>query len=436
MRAWSGILLAGLFIWLAACGATNPPPPSPVAETPLVSTPVATNDLPALPTRVPAPTRNLTPDPSQPIVLTIWVPEEFAAGAERGGDILEQQIAEFEATYPNVQINYVLKAPYGKGGILDWLTQLQELMPERLPDAAVVDSRELQEIQALGLVHPLQRALPSGAFWDLFPPAQTIARHDGQWDNQPIIIETEHLVYDARRVTVPPASWETVLAEKNQFAFAADSTESFLLHYLENGGSLATVDHPASDASVMQTILDYYQRSRANGTLNENAAAMQSAREVMPLFVSGQTPLAQVRARDFLSEKNRLPNALAAPIPTRDGRATTLVSSWTFVIITNDAAKQTAAANYLLWLIDPRRLGEWANAARLIPASKSAFAQGMEQGAYADVLWSLLQNAIVAPDFSKQSVFANAWHAAVQAVLNGQLAPEDAAFRAVQSITQ
>lgn len=431
MRAWHGILLAGFFFWLAACGVTNPPSPSPAAAT---LTPIAV--LMDVATPVPAPTRNVTPDTTQPIVLTVWVPEEFATGAERGGDILDQQIAEFQIAHANVKLNYVLKAPYGKGGIIDWLTQLQELMPERLPDAAIVDSRELDSLEKLEILHPLNRALPSGAFWDLFPPAQTIARRNGQWNNQPLTLETEHLVYDARRVAAPPPSWQDVLTDTTQFAFAADSAETFLFHYIENGGSLNPKDHPALDASVMQAILEYYQRARANGNLNESTAVMKSAREVMPLFVTGQATMAQVRARDFLIERNRIPNALAAPIPTRDGRATALVSSWSFVILTKDAPKQGAAATYLAWMIDPARMGAWANAARFIPAGKSAFAQSIESAEYANVLWNLFSDALAAPSFTQQAPYADAWHDAVEAVLNGQLAPDDAAFRAVQAITQ
>ncbi len=436
MRAWNGILLATFFFCLAACGATNPPPSPPAAKSPTFATPAATDVAVAFHTSVPAPTRSVSDNASQLIVLTLWVPEEFATGAERGGDILEQQIAAFQTAHPNVTLNYVLKAPYGKGGMVDWLTQLHELMPDRLPDAAIVDSRELDQLEKLALLHPLNRDLPSGAFWDLFPPAQTIARRNGQWNNQPLTLDAEHLVYDARRVASTPPTWEQTLANKTSFAFAADSTETFLFHYVENGGSLDPTAHPALDANVMQAILDYYQRARANGTLNETTAAMKSAREVMPLFVTGQAPMAQVRARDFLLERQRLPNALAAPIPTRDGRATTLASSWSFVIITNDTARQNAAAQYLVWMIDPARMGEWSNAARLLPASKSAFAQSTESDGYADVMWQLFSDALVAPSFSQQAPYATAWHDAVQAVLTGQLAPEDAAFRALQAITQ
>jgi ABC-type glycerol-3-phosphate transport system substrate-binding protein len=436
MRAWYGPYLAGIIFWLVACGATNLPLLSSASETPTLSTPAAADNSLASATRIPVPTHNSTPDASQPVVLTCWVPEEFATGAERGGDVLEKQIAEFQVAHPNVKLNYVLKAPYGKGGMVDWLTQLQELMPDRLPDAAILDSRDLDSLEKLGLLHPLNRDLPSGAFWDLFSPAQTIARRSGQWNNQPLIIETEHLVYDARRFASPPASWQEVLTNTTQFAFAADSTETFLFHYLEYGGSLDPTAHPVLDASVMQAILEYYQRARANGDLNENTAVMKSAREVMPLFISGQVPMAQVRAKDFLLERERLPNALAAPIPTRDGRATALVSSWSFVILSNDPAKQGAATSYLEWIIDPARMGEWSNEARLIPASKSAFAQSIEPSVYTDVLWQLIASALVAPSFSQQAPYADAWHTAVEAVLSGQLAPDDAAFRAVQAITQ
>jgi ABC-type glycerol-3-phosphate transport system substrate-binding protein len=226
------------------------------------------------------------------------------------------------------------------------------------------------------------------------------------------------------------------LTTTTQFAFAAESGEAFLFQYLENGGSLTPREHTALDASVMKSILDYYQRARANGNLNESTSLMKSAREVMPLFTSEQTPLAQVRARDYLLERNRLPNALAAPIPTRDGRATALVTGWSFVILAKDAHKQNAAIQYLAWLNDPARLGEWSNAARMIPASKGAFAHAIESPAYADMLWQLLQTAMVAPSLKQQAPYLEAWHQAVTAVLNGQLSPDDAAFSAAQAIAQ
>lgn len=435
MRVWYRILPVGICLWLVACGA-NTPPPSLAAQTPLVSTPFATDIASESRTPAPSPTSAVTPDALQPIELTLWVPEEFAPGAERGGDVLARQLVEFEAAHPNIRINYVLKAPYGKGGIVDWLTQLNELMPDQLPDAAIVDSRDLDELAKLGLLHPLQRDLPAGTFWDLFPPAQRIARQRGQWNNQPLVLETEHLVYDTRRLTKPPVSWQEVLSGTLQFAFAADSTEAFLFHYLQNGESVDPRDPSALGSGVMQAILDYYQRARAGGNLKENAAVMKSAREVMPLFVSGQTPMAQVRARDFLIERENLPNAMAAAIPTRDGSEAALVSGWTYVVITDDPPKQRAAGEYLAWMIDPGRMAAWSSAARLLPASTSAFAQSQEVSDYADLVWSLLEHAIVAPGFSQQAPYADAWHKAVTAVMNGQLAPDDAAVRAVQAITQ
>src|SRR5581483_6828641 len=112
------------------------------------------------------------------------------------------------------------------------------------------------------------------------------------------------------------------------------------------------------------------------------------------------------------------------------------VSSWSFVVIAADPVRQQAAAAYLSWVSDPARLAQWAEAARLVPASKSAFAQAIHPREYADVLWSLLQHAMVAPPLAAQAPYTSAWHSAVAAVLGGQLGPEDAAFRAIQAITQ
>lgn len=440
MRAWNGIWFAGLVLWLAACGAANTggelnrtPPPAAVAPI-ITTTPARTAPASTVETRS-SPTRAPEIQIDQPISLTLWVPEDFAPGAELGGDVLAAQIADFETAHPNVQLKYVLKAAYGKGGLVDWLTQLRDLMPDRLPDAAIVDSRELDVLEARGLLHSLNRDLPSGAYWDLFQPAQTIAKRNGAWLDQPLVVETEHVIYDTRRLGVPPATWDQVLTSKNSFAFPADSANTFMFQYLENGGGLAS-EHPASDINATQSILDYYQRARANGNLNDTTAVLKSASEALPFFAKGQAPMAQVDARDFLMARQDLPNAAAAPIPTRDGRATSLVASWSFVILTEDAPRQGAALDYLQWLDEPAHLAEWAHAAQMIPARKSAFAQAIAPQTYADFLWSILENGIVAPDLDKQAPYADAWHNAVQAVLNGQLSPEDAAFRAIQTLSQ
>src|SRR5581483_2548794 len=310
MRVWNRVWLVGLLLWLAACGAAQSTSQTPAVATSIVtSTPLTQFSASLSPTQ-PSPTRTVSLSSETPVTLTLWVPEDFAPGAERGGDVLAEQIAAFEAAHPNITLNYVLKAPYGKGGIVDWLTQIHELMPDRLPDIALVDSRELDVLEAQGLLQPLNRDLPSGTYWDLFPPAQTIAKRKGKWLDQPLVLETEHLVYDARRINAPPTTWDEVLANRTEFAFAADATDTFLFHYLEGGGALSPVQQTTLNTGVMQAILDYYQRARANGILNETTAGLKSARDVIPLFLNGQAPMAEVRARDFLVERARMPNAV------------------------------------------------------------------------------------------------------------------------------
>ena len=183
---------------------------------------------------------------------------------------------------------------------------------------------------------------------------------------------------------------------KHKSPLPRDSTDTFLLQYLANGGSLNPTEHPAQDTSIMQGILDYYQRARANGNLSENTSLMNSSNQVYPLFSTHQVPIAQVQASDFMLDRSRMQSALAAAVPTRDGHATSLVSGWSYVILTNDPARHQAAAAYLAWLDDPERLGAWAVGARMIPASKSAFAASRQA--------AIVRGCVVDPFGARHSV--------------------------------
>lgn len=429
---WAWLLL------LAACGASASPARINPTLTPAVTTPQQTDRLTdriSTPVAIASPTV-IPSGPREPITLTLWVPEEFAPGAEQGGDVLQKQLDQFHAAYPNIRIKFILKAPYGKGGVVDWLRQLRELVPERLPDMAVVDSRELDELERLELLQPLAHDLPAGMFWDLMPPAQKIAAPDGKWNNVPLVLDLEHLVFDSQRIQTPPATWDQVLATKARLAFAAQSLESFLFHYLENGGRVTTDQQPAQEASIMEAVLTFYQRAQVADILPESAAAIKSARDVFPLFAGGQVPMAVVYARDFRSEQARLPQARVAPIPTRDGRATALVSAWSYVILTADPSRHAAAARWLAWVDEATHLAEWSASARLIPARASAFAAAVMPEDYAASLYPLIRDGMVAPSFAEQAPYAKVWAEAVEAVLGGGLAPADAATRAASAMVR
>jgi ABC-type glycerol-3-phosphate transport system substrate-binding protein len=435
-RVFCRAAVAFLLILFAStsCSSTPPAPTPPggggrlLAPTPTATRPRALDA---------SPTRNPAIEASQTITLTIWVPEEFAPEAAQGGVVLKREVDEFTRAHPYVAVNYVLKSRYGTGGLLDFLIKLQALVPERLPDVVLIDSRDVDQAARAELLQPLDRDLPSGAFVDLLPPAQKLAEYDGQWLTLPLTLDLQHLAYNTKVVHEPPATWDQLLKGGAPFAFPADDDDAFLFQYLENRGRIAHSPEPAPlNASVTTSVLTFFQRARASNLVPDSVLGIKSTHDVWSLFAEGQVPLAQVEAGDYLAEHGRIPGAGFAPLPTVDGASTTMVNGWNFAILTRDQRRHDAAAEFLNWIDEPSRLAEWATAARMVPARRSAFALSVMPRDYGDFLISILESGMVAPTFADRAPYAGAWHSAMQAVLRGQATPSEAASKAAQGFGQ
>lgn len=419
-----------LLIVLTACS-TAPIAPTPPAgsETPVAPTPTATEvrSLPDSPTPTPA------IEASQVVTLTIWTPEAFSPEAAQGGQVLQRQVEAFTRAHPDVAVKFVLKNPYGRGGVLDFLVRVNALVPGLLPDLVLIDSREVDVAAQAQLLQPLDRDLPSGAFADLLPPAQKLAMQNGQWLSLPLTLDLQHLAYNTKVVRDPPMTWDQLLKGGAPFAFPADDDDAFLFQYLQNRGRISSSPEPAPlNVSVTTSVLTFYQRARSANLVPDSVLSLKTTHDVWALFAEGQVPMAQVEATDYLAEHERTPNAGFAPLPTQDGQSTTMVNGWNYAIITTNPRHHAAAAEFLEWIDEPSRLAEWATSARLVPARRSAFALSVTPREYGDFLLGLLEEAIVAPTFADRVPYGQAWHSALQAVLRGQSTPGEAALRAAQ----
>ncbi len=417
------------FLLLSSCASARVLP-SPSSPAPTV--------LP-VPSVAPGPSATSSPTlgsgNSEAVTLTIWAPEEFAPEAGRGGQVMQRLIADFQSTHPDTRVDFVLKGAHGKGGLLDFMLKVQALVPSRLPDLVIIDSRELDSAARAGLLQPLDRDLPSGFYADLLPPAQQLARYQGRWLSLPVTLEVQHLAYNSKTVRTPPANWDQLLSGGAAFAFPADDDDAFVFQYLQNRGRLVVSNVPIPlDLSVTTSVLTFFQRARAANLVPESVLTLKTLRETWQAFKEGQAALAQVEASDFMGERSEAPNSGFASLPTRDGQAATLVSGWNYAIVTSEPRRHAAAAEFLNWMNDPSRLAEWAMAAGQVPARRSAFALAIDPPEYADFLLSLLDTAIVAPTFAQRAPYASAWNAALQSVLRGQATASEAAQKAVQTL--
>jgi len=195
------IVIACLILLLSLSGCspfatptTPPPQPAPTATAVTsTETPTTTPITPTLPTAPPV------------ITLTLWTAESFSpAQADASGQILGQQIEAFTAAHPGVVIEYVLKKPYGKGGILNFLLTTSAAVPAAMPDLVAIDTVELDEAAQAGLLQPLDELISAELQEDLFPFAQEAGRFEGQLVGLQFETDIEHLIYNTNKLEEPP----------------------------------------------------------------------------------------------------------------------------------------------------------------------------------------------------------------------------------------
>ena len=378
LRVLSLLLVSLLF---AACAAPTDR---------IVQTPEQTSHA----TRTPASAGTARPQPtnttvaSDVLTLIWWTPEFISPKAPApAGPLLAKQLADFEAAHEGkVRVNPVLKARYGKGGLLDFLRTTQPVAPGLLPDIVALDVAELDQAVNLGLLQPLDSTLSR----TITPTLYAFARQTGQFDGRtmaiPYVADVEHAVYNRDRMSQPPSTWTGILAEKIPYLFPAGSPQPSSATALTEGAPRGhqpifsaggTVD-PKTRRLVLQEqplqrLLNFY-RDAAKPACCRKTSLMPPVWMRLGQLYPGSAALADVSARRYLANRDALPNTAHTPAPGWSNPVSPIADGWALAITTPDPVRQKAAAEFIAWLMAPEHAGPWAQAAGWLPTSPAALA--------------------------------------------------------------
>lgn len=445
-----------LLAWLAGCSVA---PPTPMVVT--IPAPVASPSPPAA-----EPTRAAIA--SDGLVLTWWTPEFISPAApQSGGPLLATYLADFATAHGGkVQVKPVLKARYGKGGLLDYLRTAQPVAPGILPDLITLDVAELEQAAELGLLQPLDDLLAPDLIAGLYPFARQNGQFGGKEPKAPsglvavqFIADIEHLAYDRGRVPTLPATWTDLLALKAPYAFPAGTPQSLsatspaggvqsslIGQYLSAGGVLDPATRQLTlQAAPLLRLLQFYSDARAAGVLPVWIVDVGDYDDAWTAYKEGSAALVNVNARRFMAVRagawrpegqqavaqGEGPRDTAfAALPGWNGPAAPVASGWALAIVTSDPVRRAAAAEFIAWLLAPERGGAWAQAAGWLPTSPAALATwGADP--YNDFLDQQLANAIALPAGPDYPQTAVRLQKAVIAVLKDNADPREAAEAAI-----
>lgn len=403
---------------------------------------------PATTTVVPAATPTgeaLSPKP-RTITLTVWTIEALGPiGDVPGAAALAAQIKAFETANPGIRVEVLRKKPYGKGGMLDFLTTTAAAVPSGLPDIAVLDTRELGLAVRRGLIRSLEERMEDELAQDLVSAARIGGRVDDTWYGVPFIADVEHLIYNTSLVSTPPATWTDVLSGTAQYLFPAGGqvsvtgqsnviNDAFVIQYLAAGGRFTDdAGRPTVDRLAVAEVLGFYAEGLTNEVIPEEILDYRDLDAIWPVYLAEEVAMANVSSWRYLASREGFRKSSFAAVPTRTGVSTTIADMWAYVLVTDDPHRQKAAWSLIRWLVDPQHLGPWALSAHRLPTRLSALPDTSEDE-YLKFVTNLLLRAQVRPRNPYYDKAGRALQQAVEAVVTGSASPEEAAARAVASL--
>jgi len=406
--------------------------PTTVPITPTVTeteTPTTTPITPTFPTVPPVTT------------LTLWTAEPFSpAQGDASGQILGQQIEAFAAAHPDVVVEYVLKKPYGKGGILNFLLTTSEAVPTAMPDLVAIDTIELKEAAQAGLLQPLDELISAELQEDLFPFAQQAGRFEGQLVGLQFETDIEHLIYNTNKLEKPPLTWTEVLTDKVSYVFPAGGREglvndAFIIQYLALGGQLVDeTGRPALNAELVTQVLQFYRDGYKMGVIPPSVLEFKTLDDCWPVYLSAEVAMSHVSSGRYLADRKLLMYTRFASIPTRDGKVTTLSQGWAWAIVTSDPARQALAVQLIEWLMEPENSVQWNLAAGHLPTRRAAFEVLGTEDSYYPFLSRQLEGARPRLAGVVYSEVSRVLQQGVEKVMTGQATPQEAAKAVIESI--
>ncbi len=414
---------------LAACAAPTPlvPTASPL-PTPSPTTPPPT----------PTPT---VPAPGPLVVtLTLWVPEELSPyGEEPSAAVLAQQLADFSHTYPDLQVEVIVKEAHGRGGLLDLLRTASVAAPSVLPDLVMLDTAELRVAAQAGLLQPLDGFLPAGFAADRFPFAAELGDVDGQTMGVVVAAKLQHLAYRPALFASPPLTWTAVVSAPAPFVFPAagqdgDVNDTTLIQYLAAGGRLTDGEgNPQLEAGPLTDVLAFYEQGVAAGVISPTVVLSLSGVEgCWEVFQNWEAGMTVVDSRRFWTGLD--PQAAFALLPTQDGRTLTLAEGWAVGLVTSDPDRQQLAAMLLEWLLAAEHSGPWTQSGAYLPGTLSGLQEWTVAEEERALLEALLEGAMPPPDPAVRAAVGPPLQAALKAVLESRRTPADAAADAVRAV--
>ena len=334
--------------------------------------------------------------------LVLWAPPFFSINTpDRPDAVLAAVLAESAPAANGAPVKIVTKAEQGQAGLLSYLLITSRVASTLVPDIVLINSLDLSRAVNAGLLVALtpEEAAP---FSNIPPPILETATIQGALYGLPFVANLEHLVYQTDRLATPPATWKDFLSQEKRLLFAGGSVDGHSVSfawtlYLLGGGQLDEQGNILAP-SVLESAFELLSDGHKRGLIPDSALTLSSPQAVWTFFVNGGAEMAVSPVSLYLNQQSETGEIGFAPLPTLDGEARSVVTSWSFAVVTQEPERRQRALHLLQQLFAPQVQGEWSWSARQVPTQPDAFAYWNTGDPYTIFLRELLANSVAPPN--------------------------------------
>lgn len=410
------------FVFLILLAACSAPVPTPVA------TPTALS-----PTEIEPKPPDITPAPTQPKPLVLWLPDWMVMEDENAAAQLRESIARFGAEQ-GIQTEIIVKTSANEGGLLEFLTVSQPVAPAILPDIIVLPLEGAEIAANKGLLQPLDSLIDPALAADLFPFARTVARSEQAWYALPFVATLEHLAFQPSAIGDPPLNWVILFETQATYAFPAAGPEAILpdailIHYLS---TVKEGENPVRNEAALRRLLSFYQTARAAALLDSSTAQAGTPGDTWPRVLQGAVVMADTTSQLWLRDRQQATLLRFGPVPTADSSPRYVARGWAFAIVTADENRQALSARLIERLMAPDFLALWSLNAHYLPTRRSALAAWPADN-YTAFANDALTTAARPPAWTNDAAFVRSLHRAALDVIMGVANVETATKTALES---
>jgi hypothetical protein len=359
---------------------------------------------------------------SPPSELVVWTVPEFGTPDDVATG-LTAALAAYQLANPDTTIVTELKPSRGPTGIVAYLESTSKVVPDQMPDLAIVPLESVTSGIASGWLRQMPGSVADDRIDDAFEFARGLSsREDGRWA-VPLAVDVVHAVAAGRP---PPSTWSEIL---NGTTFAvpepggdAPGLATPLTFYASAGGDIAAL--PTGDQDAAGDTRAFYESGASQGNLVITEGGT-SPRDSWNEFLSSELDSGAVSGGILAHQQANFPGLEWAAMPGRDGPAPPVGWGWAIAYTGNDPGKAELTGQLIGWLTHPD-YRSWVASAGSLPAWSNGFVETTLDGIdpppsadYLEFLSSLLQVAVTA---DQSDYWGADWANTVGRALDGESA--------------